>query len=163
MGAPGRPPQAPRKASGQQSGGGTQPGPESYDEAMPHRDPNYDRLRRLQERRNIPDRDVTLGFLRNQFKKQIEKPHKQLGAVVKLWAQLVPENLQAHARLEGLARGVLRVAVDDSAHLFEFDRLLREGLERRLLSGSAATLRRIQLRLDDQTPPARAAADESAG
>jgi hypothetical protein len=64
-----------------------------------------------------------------------------------LWTDLVPAELVAHSRLEGLSRGVLRVAVDSSSHLFELDRLLRGGLEQRLItSHKGPAFRRVQLR-----------------
>jgi hypothetical protein len=115
---------------------------------MPASDPNDVHLQRLRQWRNKPERDLGLGFLKKYVKQEIEKPYKQLGALVKLWGELVPAELVAHTRLEGVGRGVLRVAVDSSAHLFELDRLLRGGLEQRLITEhKGPAFRRVQLRV----------------
>ena len=105
-------------------------------------------LDRLRRHRNKPEPDLSLGFLPKQFKQQVEKPHKQLGDLAELWQQLVPEALVSHTRLESLNRGVLRVAVDSSARLYELDRLLREGLRDRLIrEHNGPAVRRVQLRV----------------
>jgi hypothetical protein len=127
-------------------------------------DPLDQHLGRLRVWRNRPERDLSLGFLKQQFQKEVERPHKQLGALAIAWGELVPPELAEHARLEGLSRGVLRVAVDDSAHLYELDRILRQGLERQLRNHPAGrTLRRVQLHITDGPPPRRRAPQSELG
>ncbi len=112
---------------------------------MPHRDPFNTQLLRLRQWRNRPPADVSMGFLKKFFKQEIERPHSQVAAIVTLWEQHVPAALNAHCRLESFRRGVLKVAVDSSEHLYELDRLLREGLETTLQREHRGQLRRVQL------------------
>ena len=92
--------------------------------------------------------DLSMAFVNDLFKRQIERPHKQVRAVVALWQKLLPPELLEHCRLESLRRGVLRVAVDSSGRLYELDRLLREGLGQELIRAQQGTaIRKIQLRV----------------
>lgn len=116
---------------------------------MPPDDPRNLHLKRLRAWRNRADGDPALGaFLPKQFKQEVERPYKQMGALAGLWAKLLPRELAEHTVLEGLSRGVLKVAVDSSPRLYELDRLLRSGLERALVTAhKGPALRRIQLRV----------------
>ncbi len=103
----------------------------------------------LRERRVRPERDVSLGFLADQFKRDIARPFKQLGDLAELWNELLPAEVAAGTRLESLQRGVLSVAVDSSSRLYELDRRLREGLERDLVTRhQGAAFRKVKLRVD---------------
>lgn len=123
------------------------------DDASPPRpsrpeDPYDARLSRLRQWRNRPEPDLSLRFIKTYFKHEVERPHKQLGALGEIWGRLIPPALLEHTRLEALTRGVLRVTVDSSAHLYQLDRLLRAGLEHQIIKahkGPAFT--RIQLRV----------------
>ncbi len=108
-----------------------------------------DYLDRLRGWRNRPEQDLSLGFLRQQFQSQVERPYKQLGSVSQLWRELVPAELADHCRLESFQRGVLRVVVDSSPALYALDRLLRGGVERELVCRHKGRpgLRRVQLRV----------------
>lgn len=109
------------------------------------------RLDRLRQWRNPRAPDLSLGFMNRYFKQRVERPHKQLISIVKLWQELLPANLVEHTRLESLSRGVLRVRVDSSARLYEMDRVLRSGLERALIHRhKGPALRRIDLRLTNE-------------
>ncbi len=111
-------------------------------------DPRIDHINRLRQWRVRPERDQTLGFLKQQFKSQVERPFKQLNAITELWDRLLPAGLAGHTRLESLQRGVLKVTVDSSARLYELDRLLRCGLRQRLvMEHKGPALRRVQLRV----------------
>lgn len=111
-------------------------------------DPNSKYIERLRQWRTRPDKDVSLGFLREQFKREVEKPYKQLHAIAEVWAELVPATLSEHVRLESLARGVLRVAVDSSSVLYELDRMLRGGLEQELIrQHKGPAFRSVKLRV----------------
>ncbi len=111
-------------------------------------DPADQYLSRLREWRNRREPDLTLGFLRDQFKRDMVKPAKQLTEMVALWQELVPAHLLDHARLETISRGVLKVSVASSARLYELDRLLRGGLEQELIKRhKGPAVRRIQLRV----------------
>ncbi len=106
-----------------------------------------ERLTRVRRYRVRPDRDISLSFLSDQFKRQIQKPYRQLGGVAAVWETLVPEDLAAHTRLESLARGILTVAVDSSARLYSLDAMLRQGLAPRLIEACrGASIRQIRLR-----------------
>ena len=105
-------------------------------------------LENLRRRRNRADPDLSLGFLKQQFKREIEKPAKQLQAVAGLWVELVPEPLVKASRLESLSRGVLHVTVRSSVALYELDSLLRTGLERELVRRhTGPAFRRVKLRV----------------
>ncbi|MBI1335509.1 MAG: DUF721 domain-containing protein [Phycisphaera sp.] len=108
---------------------------------MPRKVPDH--LDRLRETRNFPERDVSMGFLKAQFKREVEKPYKQLGAVAAAWCENVPPDLLPHTRLDGLTRGVLNVIVDSSAVNYELDRVLRGGVwEKIVVASKGAVLRR---------------------
>lgn len=113
---------------------------------MPQRDPTDLHLGRLRQWRNKPEADAGMGFLKKQFKAEVEKPYKQLASVAEVWTKLVPVELLSHTKLESFSRGVLRVAVDSSARLYELDRLLRSGLEQQLITDHRGpAFRKIQL------------------
>lgn len=96
-------------------------------------EPTQEHLERLRKSRSLPDKDLTLGFLPEQFKKEVAKPYAQLGDLAVLWAEMVPAALVERSRLVGLSRGVLHVEVDNPASHFEIDRLLRGGLQKQLI------------------------------
>jgi hypothetical protein len=130
---------------------------------MPRPEQYQDHLDRLRQWRSRPEPDLSLGFLREQFKRRVEKPHKQLAAIVEAWQKFVPAALLNYCRLESLSRGVLTVGVDDSAHLYDLDRLLRQGLEQQVRAAAKGpTLRRVQLRLSQAPQPAPRKAAEDA-
>lgn len=96
-----------------------------------------------------PERDLSLGFMADQFKREVARPFKQLGDLVEIWTELLPGDVAAGTRLESLQRGVLTVAVDSSARLYEVDRRLREGLEVDLITRHKGTaFRRVKLCVD---------------
>lgn len=103
----------------------------------------------LREQRVRPEPDLSLGFLADQFKREVARPFKQLGDLAELWNELLPDEVAVGTRLESLQRGVLNVAVDSSARLYEIDRRLREGLERELVTRhKGAAFRRVKLRVE---------------
>lgn len=113
----------------------------------PHQSPQS-HLDKLRTYRNRPPADLSLGFMQAAFKKDIQKPYKQLAGMVKVWEQLVPQPLQPKTRLESLSHGVLRVIVDSSSTLYELDRLLRQGLQQAIIRAhQGPAMRRIQLRV----------------
>ncbi len=115
-------------------------------------DRQIERLRHFRGRREV---DSGLGFIVDQFQRQVARPHQQLGQLAEQWQALVPAALAERTRLRSFARGTLSVAVADSATLYQLDRLLRGGLERRLRSAGASALRRVKLQvgpLDDEPP-----------
>jgi hypothetical protein len=112
--------------------------------------PAAQRLERLRRYRVWPQRDLSLGFLAQQFKQQVQRPYKQLAGVSEAWQRLVPAPLLMHTRLDGLSRGTLTVIVDSSARLYELDSLLRQGLRTRLIEACrGVSLRRVRLRQED--------------
>jgi len=103
------------------------------------KDPRVEQMERLRGWRARRERDLTLGFLKDTFKREVEKPFKQLE---------VPQELAAHTKLESLSRGVLRVVVDSAGRHYELDRLLREGLMRELTRRhKGAALRQVKVRV----------------
>jgi len=116
-------------------------------------DPNLanEYLKRLRSWRNRPDFDLSMGFLKKQFDREIRRPYQQLSSITQLWHALVPPQFTQHTHLESLHRGVLQVAVDSSAWLYKFDRLLRNGLERQLITQhKGPALRRVRLRVNSR-------------
>lgn len=115
-------------------------------------DPAKEQLERLRERlrlsKKLPNPDLSMGFLADQFKRDVAKPYKQLGDLAELWATLVPAALVERSRLVGLSRGVLHVEVDSPAAHFEVDRLLRGGLQKQLIQGHRGqAFRKVQVKV----------------
>lgn len=104
-------------------------------------------IENLRKWRNPRGRDVTLGHVVEMVQRQYARPHKQLGRVVELWEQHVPDKLRQQTALVGLTKGVLTVHVSDSAALYELDRLLRGGVELQLKTACKTTLRKIKLQV----------------
>ncbi len=112
------------------------------------KDPYQSHLNGLRERRNRKDPDLSLGFMREQFKRDVQKPHEQLGDLAEIWSQLLPDALTEHTRLVSLTRGVLRVSVDSSGRLYELDRLLRSGLFDELVTRhKGKAVKRVELKV----------------
>jgi len=110
-------------------------------------------LDRLRSWRNRKEFDHSMSFLAGQFKREVEKPYKQLAAMAELWATLLPAALLARTKLEAIHRGVLKVTVDSSGALYELDRLLRGGLEGELITRhKGPSVRKIQLRVGPVEP-----------
>ena len=118
--------------------------------------PEIRHLKQLREWRRGGEPDLSLGFMQAAFKRDIARPFKQLQGLTELWEELVPEPLREHTRLEALSRGTLRVTADSASHRYELERLLREGLERRLIErhkGAALQRVRVQQGVIDPPPP----------
>ncbi len=117
---------------------------------MATKDPYQSHLDGLRARRNRKDPDLSLGFMTEQFKREVQKPYEQLGKLAEIWLDLVPTELAEHTRLMGLTRGVLRVAVDSSGRLYELDRLLRGGVFDELVTRhKGKAVRRVELKVGD--------------
>ncbi len=111
-------------------------------------DPNTRRMEQLRAMRVRPERDTSLAFIVKDFKRDVERPFKQLAGLAELWAELIPGDLAQHTRLESLQRGVLRVVVDSSGRHYDLDRLLREGVQRELMRRhNGAALRQVKIRV----------------
>ena len=93
-----------------------------------------------------------MGFMRNQFKREVQKPYEQLGDLSAIWSELVPEALSIHTKLVSLNRGVLRVSVDSSGRLYELDRVLRGGVFGELVTRhKGKAIRRVELKVRGQS------------
>ncbi len=110
------------------------------------------RLRRLGAWRTRPPRDLSLRFLKDQFQREVARPHQQLGQIVELWREHVPDHLRERTALRALQRGRLTVTVSDSTTLYELDRLLRGGLEQTLRRQFRGNLRRVKLEVGPLDP-----------
>lgn len=114
------------------------------------KDPYQSHLDGLRANRNRKDPDLSLGFIREHFKREVQKPYKQLGELCGIWLELVPPGLAGHTRLMSLQCGVLRVMVDDSARLYELDRLLRSGVFDEMVTRcQGKAIRRVELRIGE--------------
>jgi len=100
---------------------------------MARRDAEHWTFDDLRQSRGLQSPDLSLGFLRQQFERQIEKPARQLGDLGEVWRELVPGDLVEQTRLESLSRGVLKVAARSAGAHYELDRLLRGGLQRQII------------------------------
>ncbi len=47
---------------------------------------------------------LSMGFMRDQFKREAQKPFEQLGDLSAIWVELVPEALSSHTKLISLNR-----------------------------------------------------------
>jgi hypothetical protein len=108
-------------------------------------------LRRLARvKHSAPPAVDTLGpEMVSFFKQSVQKRQTKLAQIAECWGRLVPELLNEHCALEGLAvkSGTLTVIVDSASHLYELKQLLLAGLEQQLLLAcSASGLRKVVLK-----------------
>jgi len=103
------------------------------------------KIERLRHWRGSAARDGGLDFIADLFKRDVDRPHRQLAQFVEHWQALVPTELAERTALRSFSRGTLHVVVADSATLYQLDRQLRSGLERELRSRCKSTLRRVKL------------------
>jgi hypothetical protein len=102
----------------------------------------------LRKDRSLPTRDLSLGFMQEQFKREVAKPYRQLGGLAELWRELLPAHLVQRSKLVGLSRGVLHVEADSPAAHFAIDQHLRGGVMRELIARHRGpAIRRVQVRL----------------
>lgn len=105
-------------------------------------------LQTIRPSRSLPTRDLSLGFLNEQFKHEVAKPYKQLGDLSEIWRALMPPHLVARTRLIGLSRGVLHIEADSSAAHYEIDQLLRGGAKRELITRhKGPAIRKVQIKV----------------
>lgn len=115
-----------------------EPDPEQYQK----------RIDQLRQWRNYREPDRGMTFVKSWFQRALQKPHRQLGEIGEIWLELCPPDLVDKTRLEGLSRGVLRVAADSATTLYELDRALRSGLEEQLITAyRGGALRRVKVRV----------------
>lgn len=114
------------------------------------KDPYQTYLDGLRRQRNRKDPDLSLQFMREQFKREVQKPFEQLGNLSAIWSELMPGELAEHTKLLSLNRGVLRVNVDSSGRLYELDRLLRGGMFDALVTRhKGKAIKRVELRVGE--------------
>lgn len=104
-------------------------------------------IARLQKLRSRTPKDLSISGLVQAIQGQAEQTQKKLGELINLWDELVPPELAEHSSLLGIRGGVLQVAADSSALVFEIDRLLREGLLKELRSRYHGTLMRVKVQV----------------
>lgn len=106
----------------------------------------------LRKDRSLPTRDLTLGFMQEQFKREVAKPYQQLGGLAELWRELLPAHLVQRSKLIGLSRGVLHIEADSPAAHFAIDQLLRGGVMRELITRHRGpAIRKVQVRVGSRS------------
>ena len=111
-----------------------------------------EKLRNLRSRKG---RDLSILGAIEGVQANARRSHKKLGELIDLWIELLPEELVAGSSLRGIRGGLLQVAVESSAVLYEIDRRLREGLLQELRSRYHGTLVRVKLRMEAGEQPDR--------
>ena len=108
-----------------------------------------EQLRKYRQRR---DRDLSIAPLIGAMDDDARRTQRRLGALIDLWSQLVPGELEKHSRVVGVRGGVVQVQCDSSSTKYELDRLLRQGLEQELRKRYPSTLTKIRLSLGGVEP-----------
>ncbi len=107
----------------------------------------------LRKSRLSPERDVTVAPLLRAAADEFRRGSRGLGNVGAAWADQCPAELAGSTRIESLHRGVLTVAVDDSAAKFLLDRWLRDGGEQAFIRTCGAPVRGVKLVAGDARDP----------
>lgn len=84
-----------------------------------------------------------MDFLPNLVEQQYAKPHRQIGRIVELWEQHIPEPLLSRCTLVSLVRGILTIHVPDSATRYQLDQILRAGADRQIRQAYRGSIQRI--------------------
>ena len=101
----------------------------------------------LQKLRSRSPKDLTINGLVEAIQDRAEQTQKKLGELIDLWGELVPPEIAERTSLLGIRGGVLQVAAESSAIVYELDRLLREGLLKDLRSRYHGTLMRVKVQV----------------
>ncbi len=120
-----------------------------YDSGVVDAATQIEQLRKHRQRR---ERDLSITQLVGAMADDARRTHRRLGALIDLWSQLVPGELEQHSRVLGVRGGVVQVQCDSSSTKYELDRLLRQGLEQELRKRYPSTLTKIRLSIGDVEP-----------
>ncbi|MBT3277872.1 MAG: DUF721 domain-containing protein [Phycisphaerales bacterium] len=80
------------------------------------------------------------------MKTQIGRRVKQLGALAKLWEELVPQELRDHTALDSFRSGTLVVLVDSASAMYRIKTMVSGGLEAAMRERFTGAKFRIRLR-----------------
>ena len=117
-----------------------------YDSRVVDAATQIEQLRKHRQRR---ERDLSISSLVGAMGDDARRTQRRLGALIDLWSELVPEELEKHSRVVGMRGGVAAVHCDSASTKYELDRLLRQGLEQELRKRYASTLTKIKLSIGD--------------
>ncbi len=117
-----------------------------YDSGVVDAAAQIEQLRKYRQRR---ERDLSIAPLIGAMGDDARRTQRRLGALIDLWSQLVPGELEKHSRVVGVRGGVVQVQCDSSSTKYELDRLLRQGLEQELRRRYPSTLTKIRLSIGD--------------
>lgn len=106
-------------------------------------------IEELRKHRQRPERDLSITQLVGAMGDDARRTQRRLGALIDLWSQLVPGELEKHSRVVGVRGGVAAVQCDSASTKYELDRLLRQGLEQELRKRYPNTLTKIRLTVGD--------------
>lgn len=102
-------------------------------------------IQKLQKLRSRPQRDDTISDTIDAIQNDATRTQRNLGALIELWNDLVPDEIARATMLIRIRGGVLSVAADSSAVAFELDRCLRQGLLADLRQRFKGTLTRVKV------------------
>ena len=125
------------------------PSPESTREPTrePPRDHRLVRLERIRPFRARRERDASIGLDLDLLRRGFSERHRALGDVIDAWNALAPEPIRSVSAVAGLANGTLTIAAAGSSASYEISRVLRDGLERRLIERLPARIRRVKVKV----------------
>lgn len=102
-------------------------------------------IENVRRHRARPPRDVSIGGLLQATQTHAEKVQRRAGALIELWATLLPPDLVSRTEITALRGSILHVRADSSAVAFDLDRRLRGGVLATMRERSAATLTRVRV------------------
>ncbi len=120
-----------------------------YDSRVVDAATQIEQLRKHRQRR---ERDLSIAQLVGAMADDARRTQRRLGALIDLWSQLVPRELEKHSRVLGVRGGIVQIQCDSSSTRYELDRLLRQGLEQELRKRYPSTLTKIRLTVGDVEP-----------
>jgi hypothetical protein len=103
------------------------------------------RLGRVRAGRVKPAWGAVVGGEVERARKELERRVRGSMAVTEAWRALAPADLVDHAWPTGIARGTLRIEVENAAFRYRLDRWLRGGGQGALLARCPASVRRVRL------------------
>ncbi|MCA9292574.1 MAG: hypothetical protein KDA20_02035 [Phycisphaerales bacterium] len=116
---------------------------------MDYASPIEHQLAKLREQAQARDHTGrALGGAMAALQRKVKRDARRLAGADEAWNTTCPPHLLDRTAIIGLSRGELRIAVADSATMYELDRCMRSGGEAALARQSAAPIQRVRLTLD---------------